>query len=974
MRALCRTLPILLLGLATLAGAQEIRRNPPPTSLIVTLCPGEPPCGAGELVAYDLAAGCWRCTAAAGVGLWEQGTYSVYEDDDSVTVGSDAAAWDTDFGADGQGDLRVKDDVLVEGDRIAYSGAVFYITSATADGADASGLVLNGGGGGAGDSTRGAYLSLDGADSNGFATLRSAVTASGEVAVWAVGTTTTQVGLNARTNNDGNSSAFYVLDDATAYGFSFGSSNQEDVYFGQYVDQLVFEGTADDAFEFTLAAPNVVADRTVTLPSGAPTAGYFVTTDGSGTWSYTAPAGAAGSPVTADAGACGTYVNDIGNTVDTDANASEDQVDGWALVGGPDATNTDVNAIGLRMAIGPFVGDSCTGSTNGPGIHMIGVGGSDSRAGSVIITAPHDYNSAIAGFNARGSIELRLNKYVGQCILATNGMADTANPGDSPATFVYDTDFGVDVGAETWYGGLGRVVDSGLGLTYSAGWLFSTGNNTPATSTDNNVPVVFNNGTTPIVFEGGGQADNAFETFIRLTNPTADRAIVIPNASGTFAVSGTSPIAVSAAGDISCADCVTRTGGGAELWIDGTNGYYSNTEKVIVGPDAAIDPDLGALGAGVFKAGTIIAGDSSYLVFENTTATPTGSILMASSNGTDDGVIAISAADTTSTNRSAYISVSGNDAGGGIGGNINVYGGNVTDGAAGILLFKGFESGGGGGDLWFKIDPASDAMSFDGTTSGNLILTDGSLTVYIGPVATGVALAEAATTTRTATFPDATGTVVLNDNTATLTGKTYDTGGTGNVFKTTEEYWFEASQCMHVQGGTPASPNTLHVDDYSVNGARDIGSVAVWATSGQLFAAAPAADEHIMCSWYVPDDFDTSAAVSMSLQGWGPACGSSTQDYDFQVRLKELVIGTTDPDTAWGSNLGTGADELDVLDPGTGTYGMVDSTAWFTLTETAAVGKLIVFDVWRDYSDATNDDCNQAWVLTRVGLKYGITR
>jgi hypothetical protein len=56
-------------------------------------------------------------------------------------------------------------------------------------------------------------------------------------------------------------------------------------------------------------------------------------------------------------------------------------------------------------------------------------------------------------------------------------------------------------------------------------------------------------GSNGIILEGS--TANTFEGFLTVANPTADRTWVLPDASGTVAVSATAPIAVSSAGDVS---------------------------------------------------------------------------------------------------------------------------------------------------------------------------------------------------------------------------------------------------------------------------------------------------------------------------------------------------------------------------------------------------------------------------------------
>ena len=66
-------------------------------------------------------------------------------------------------------------------------------------------------------------------------------------------------------------------------------------------------------------------------------------------------------------------------------------------------------------------------------------------------------------------------------------------------------------------------------------------------------------GSTGILFEGA--TADIHETLFTVTDPTADRTITMPNASGTLAVSATSPITLSAAGDIGAGATLTSLAG-----------------------------------------------------------------------------------------------------------------------------------------------------------------------------------------------------------------------------------------------------------------------------------------------------------------------------------------------------------------------------------------------------------------------------
>lgn len=110
-------------------------------------------------------------------------------------------------------------------------------------------------------------------------------------------------------------------------------------------------------------------------------------------------------------------------------------------------------------------------------------------------------------------------------------------------------------------------------------------------------------GTTGLIFEGAtGGGANAFETLLTLTDPTADRTITLPDATGTVAVSATAPATLSAAGDI----------GIAADGIDATHLADALTPEAgstIVGLDTVgADPTFAANAIGFGTTGLIFEG------------------------------------------------------------------------------------------------------------------------------------------------------------------------------------------------------------------------------------------------------------------------------------------------------------------------------------------------------------------------------
>ena len=72
-------------------------------------------------------------------------------------------------------------------------------------------------------------------------------------------------------------------------------------------------------------------------------------------------------------------------------------------------------------------------------------------------------------------------------------------------------------------------------------------------------PIALGNTASTITFEGASQ--NSFETTLGVTDPGQDNTITLPDASGTVAVSATSPITLSAAGDIGLGTVPIANGG-----------------------------------------------------------------------------------------------------------------------------------------------------------------------------------------------------------------------------------------------------------------------------------------------------------------------------------------------------------------------------------------------------------------------------
>lgn len=128
---------------------------------------------------------------------------------------------------------------------------------------------------------------------------------------------------------------------------------------------------------------------------------------------------------------------------------------------------------------------------------------------------------------------------------------------------------------------------------------------------------------TKLIFEGTDPDD--FEVKVQATVVTADRDIILPDAAGTFAVSATAPVTLSATGDIgvdstvvvttvqqlsgpgaidvtSLTTEITTTGADAYTLADGVIGQLKIIVMIVDGGDATITPTTFATGTTITMA------------------------------------------------------------------------------------------------------------------------------------------------------------------------------------------------------------------------------------------------------------------------------------------------------------------------------------------------------------------------------------
>jgi hypothetical protein len=243
-------------------------------------------------------------------------------------------------------------------------------------------------------------------------------------------------------------------------------------------------------------------------------------------------------------------------------------------------------------------------------------------------------------------------------------------------------------------------------------------------------------------------------------------------------------------------------------------------------------------------------------------------------------------------------------------------------------------------------DPAFTGGSLSFGTNG--IVFEG----LTGNTSEGLLMSSDVTADRTWTLPDATGTVVLEDNTATLTGKTVDASATGNVLKFKSFLWLKGPDLVQ-NGGM--LPNTNDVT------AVTFGKVRF---SNSADEASNYAEYHVM----VPEDIDT--AVDLRARVIFRLTGADTGTHRYVLSLDDVANS--------GAYTGTvgNAVNLDFAGDGSGASGDVESVGLTTLTGWAGAmtaGRHLVIRIARD-GNATEDGSTVDSDLSIVGIEYGVTQ
>ena len=336
-------------------------------------------------------------------------------------------------------------------------------------------------------------------------------------------------GTGIDTSGSGNAVTFAI--DSTVATLTGSQTLTNKTLTSPAINEIIFEGSTADSFETTLAVTDPTADRTITIPN---VTGTIVTTGDTGSVTNTMLAGSI---------AASKLAGSIGNSKLSNSTVSYGGVQ--LSLGGTDATPafnlsdaTDYPTSSLSGTItnaqlaGSIANDKLANSSINFGGVSLALGASDTTPAFDLSDATNYPTSSLSGTitNAQLAGSIANAKLANSTITVSDGGNSTATALGGTITFSGTAnEVTVTESSGTVTISLPDNVTIGNNLTVT-GNLSVSGTTTTVDSTTVSIQNAF-------VFEGA--TADSFETTLTTVDPTADRTISLPNATGTIVLKDT---------------------------------------------------------------------------------------------------------------------------------------------------------------------------------------------------------------------------------------------------------------------------------------------------------------------------------------------------------------------------------------------------------------------------------------------------